>query len=353
MSKLLFKNKPYVTFENPATQALAEHDPQGFLKKYASGAIFDEIQRAPFLLRYLQEHLDNSSRRGQFILTGSNNLLLQEQISQSLAGRVGYLTLLPLSYGELSESGIINHSLDEHILRGGYPEIWKENLDPKIWHNSYLHTYVQRDVRLVKNIQNLAVFSRFIYSCAHHAGQILNRDELSKKIGVDTKTIQSWLGLLENSYIIFLQQPWYNNLNKRIIKSPKLYFHDTGLLCHLLGIKSRSALQKSPQSGSIFENWIVSEIFKNKTNAGENGITYYFRDSAGNEVDVIIEKQEETFAIEIKAGTKFKTDMFRSLHYWKKYRPNDQRLLITAAETSPDDTESGTTTLSWKEVRDI
>jgi predicted AAA+ superfamily ATPase len=244
LSKILFAGKPYINFENPSVQHAAEQNPEKFLLQYKSGAIFDEVQRIPVIFRYLQEILDNNNKRGQFILTGSNNFLLQEQVSQSLAGRAGYLTLLPFSYAELKDAGRNRKEIHRHILAGGYPEIWSENLKPDKWMNSYVQTYVQRDVRLIKNISNLAIFNRFIHLCANYAGQILNRDELAKQVGVDTKTILSWLGLLENSYIIFLLQPWYNNLNKRIVKSPKLYFYDTALLCNLLNIKSVEALKK-------------------------------------------------------------------------------------------------------------
>ncbi len=220
LSKQLFKGKPYVNFENPSVQYEAEVDPVLFLTKYKGGAVFDEVQRVPNIFRYLQEILDRNKKRGQFILTGSNNFLLQEQISQSLAGRAGYLTLLPFSLAELLQARTAVKDVNQLILTGGYPEIWAQHLNPGMWLNSYIQTYVQRDVRLLRNITNLGAFNRFIYLCANYAGQILNRDELSKQTGVDTKTILAWLGLLENSYIIYLLQPWHNNMNKRIVKSP-------------------------------------------------------------------------------------------------------------------------------------
>jgi predicted AAA+ superfamily ATPase len=243
LSKALFKGKPYVNFEDPVVQDLFQKDPHTFLKNYNTGAIFDEVQRVPELFRHLQVLMDKNTSRGQFILTGSNNFLLQEQVSQSLAGRAGYLTLLPFSYQELKDANLPVGDILTNMLTGGYPEIWSENLVPQKWLNSYIQTYIQRDVRQLKNISNLALFSRFVFLCANYAGQILNRDELSKQVGVDTKTIQSWLGLLENSYILFQLQPWYNNLNKRIVKSPKIYFYDTGLLCTLLNISSKSGLK--------------------------------------------------------------------------------------------------------------
>ena len=255
LSKMLFKQKPYVNFEDPITQSAFQQNPVSFMAKYKSGAILDEVQRVPEIFRHLQVMLDKNTSRGQFILTGSNNFLLQEQVSQSLAGRAGYLTLLPLSFSELNDAKIQATDICKNILTGGYPEIWAEKLNPQTWLNSYIQTYIQRDVRQLKNISNLTLFNRFVYLCANYAGQILNRDELSRQVGVDTKTIQSWLGLLENSYILFQLQPWHNNLNKRIIKSPKLYFYDTGLLCTLLNITSKERLKKHPAFGAIFENW--------------------------------------------------------------------------------------------------
>lgn len=328
LSRQLFKGKPYVNFENPSVQHEAEQNPEAFLQQYKSGAIFDEVQRVPHIFRYLQEILDNNRKRGQYILTGSNNFLLQAQVSQSLAGRAGYLSLLPFSYSELVQAKLNDEDVNKHILFGGYPEIWNEKLVAGTWMNSYIQTYVQRDVRLLRNISNLAAFTRFLYLCANYAGQILNRDELAKQTGVDTKTILAWLGLLENSYIIYLLQPWHNNMNKRIVKSPKLYFYDTGLLCHLLGIKSLAGLQKNKAYGAIFENWILTEIKKNNFNAGQNEGMYYFRDNTGNEVDLITEREGEPLAIEIKSAAKVTSNMFRGLNFWQKYQPMGHSILL-------------------------
>ncbi|GGD63030.1 ATPase [Emticicia aquatilis] len=352
LSKKLFEGKPYVNFENPTVQFEAEQNPESFLSKYLEGAVFDEIQRVPHIFRYLQEILDNNNRRGQFILTGSNNFLLQEQVSQSLAGRAGYLSLLPLSYAELVENNLASDNINDHILTGGYPEIWHEKLNPSIWMNSYIQTYVQRDVRLLRNITNLATFNRFIYLCANYAGQILNRDDLAQKTGVDTKTILAWLGLLENSYVIFQLQPWYNNMNKRIIKSPKLYFYDTALLCHLLGIKTESVLQSNAAYGAIFENWIISEIRKNNFNAAQTEGMYYFRDSAGNEVDLINEKDGRALAIEIKSSKKMDDSMLRGLKYWQKLQPNSQSVLLYGG-MSDDVINDKMSVLPWAEVANL
>jgi uncharacterized protein len=352
LSKQLFKDKPYINFENPSIQKEADEDPSAFLKKLKNGAVLDEVQRVPHIFRYLQEILDNNTKRGQFILTGSNNFLLQEQVSQSLAGRAGYLSLLPFSYAELVSEKLAYTDVTKHILRGSYPEIWHENLVADTWLSSYVQTYVQRDVRLLKNISNLALFNRFIHLCANYAGQIVNRDELAKQTGVDTKTILSWLGLLENSYLIFQLQPWFNNMNKRIVKSPKLYFYDTGLLCNLLGLKTQSALEKHNSYGAIFENWVITEIRKNRCNAAETGGMYYFRDSTGNEIDLILEKGGESIAIEIKSATKMNSTLLQGLKYWQKNQPNSQTILMYRGNKN-EVINAHTSLLSWSNVIDL
>jgi predicted AAA+ superfamily ATPase len=339
LCQMLFGSKPYVSFENPNVQALAEQDAAAFLKQYAKGAIFDEVQRVPAIFRYLQEMLDKDKRRGQFILTGSNNFLLQEQISQSLAGRVGYLKLLPFSLAELQASGLATTSLYQHIIKGGYPEIWDQQLLPGKWMGSYVQTYVQRDVRLIRNITNLGQFTRFLQLLANYAGQLINREEIGRTIGVDNKTVQSWLGVLEESYLVYLLQPWYNNLNKRITKTAKLYFYDTGLLCYLLGIGSEAKLRQHAAWGAIFENWVMTEIRKNRYNAGLDGGMYFFRDSAGNEVDLILEKDGRPFAIEIKATVKPDTSHFTGLKYWQKHARLNDGFLVAAGKgkmTTPE-----------------
>ncbi|WP_162817902.1 ATP-binding protein [Niabella yanshanensis] len=353
LSRLLCPDKAYFNFESPATEHQVLKNIENFLNQNKRGAILDEVQRVPELLRYLQTVLDKSTKRGQFILTGSNNFLLQEQISQSLAGRAGYISLLPLSYAELKDAQLAEDNFLKHILNGGYPEIWQEKLKPEIWMNSYIQTYVQRDVRLLKNINNLAAFNRFLFLCANYAGQILNREELAKQVGVDTKTILSWLGVLESSYVIFLLQPWYNNLNKRILKSPKLYFHDTGLLCRLLGIPNITHLKKHNAYGALFENWIISEIKKNNTNQGLSGEMYYFRDSAGNEIDLVYEKDGQPLAIEIKAAHATNASMFSGIRYWQKNNFYHKQSMLVYGGNKTEPLNEHTSIISWRDIGDI
>lgn len=352
LSKLLFKGKPYISFEDPVQQKEADDDIASFMNKYEKGAILDEVQRVPDVFRQLQGMLDKNTKRGQYILTGSNNFLLQEQISQSLAGRAGYLELLPLSYAELQKAKLATDNVKFHILTGGYPEIWNEKLNPTKWMSGYVQTYLQRDVRLIRNITNFSTFNRFVSLCANYAGQILNRDELAKQVGVDTKTLQAWLGVLESSYIIYMLQPWYNNLNKRIIKSAKLYFYDTGLLCYLLNITNQVALAKHVRYGAIFENWCITEIKKNRTNEGINGGLHYFRDSAGNEVDLIIEKAGEVIGVEIKSTTKLDSKDFQGLKYWQKYQPNGKAIMVYGGNKN-DILDNGIGVLPWIEIGNV
>ena len=349
LSKLLLKGKPYVNFEDPSIESEFLASPGKFLEKFPNGGILDEIQRVPEIFRYLQVLLDKRTSRGQFVLTGSNNFLLYQQISQSLAGRAGYLTLLPLSYAELKSAKRPVNDILVNILSGGYPEIISKKLNPQKWMQSYIQTYVQRDVRQLKNITNLTAFNKLIQLCANHAGQMLNRDELAKQIGIDSKTVQSWIGLLEASYIVFLLQPWHNNLNKRIIKSPKIYFHDTGLLCTLLQINSKDGLKRHAMMGAIFENWCIAEIMKNRTNPGINDGLFFFRDHLGNEIDLIMDKESGPQAIEIKSSAKRDRKLLSGLKYWSKYQPTANGLLLYQGEDSETDNPM-LNYISWKNI---
>lgn len=351
LCQVVFPSKPYVSLEDPREQASAEADPSAFLSRFKGGAILDEVQRVPDLFRYLQGVLDSKKDRGQFVFTGSSNFLLQEQIAQSLAGRVGFIELLPLSYAELRQSGVPSTSVEKFILTGGYPEIWQQNIQAEKWLSAYLRTYVQRDVRLIRNISDLGTFTRFVQLIATWAGQLINRESIAKAIGVDGKTILSWLSLLESSYIIYQLTPYFENLNKRIIKAPKLYFYDTGLLCHLLNITTEASLRKSRHYGAVFENWVMTEIHKNRLNAGIHGGMHFFRDSSGNEVDLLIEKDNHTLAVEVKSAAKFSGDMLSGIRYWQKYNRHTQGILLYGGRNFQVD--EFTNALNWQEVKSI
>jgi predicted AAA+ superfamily ATPase len=346
---MLLQGKPYYNFEDPNTEARFRNSPSKFMQSIAGGAVLDEVQRVPDIFRYLQVMLDRKNKRGQFVLTGSNNFLLHQQISQSLAGRAGYLTLLPFSYGELKNKKVAIDDIYQNIIAGGYPEVRALKLNPQQWLKSYIQTYVQRDVRQLKNISDLSAFNKLLQLCANQVGQLLNRDELAKKIGIDSKTVQSWIGVLEASYIVFLLQPWHNNLNKRIIKSPKIYFYDTGLLCSLLQINSITGLKNHSISGSIFENWCISEIQKNRANQGINQGLYYFRDHLGNEIDLIIQRESGPLAVEIKSAKKADKNLLGGLKYWCKYQRDTSAILLYQGNDMPTESQ-WINYMSWKNI---
>jgi len=315
--KELFRNKPYLSMENPDNRKFALEDPRGFLERYSMGAIFDEVQRTPEIFSYLQEILDNSKEPGQFILTGSNNFLLQQNISQTLAGRVAFINLLPFSIEELYPKSQGIPDSNSLLLTGLYPPIYDLHLPPQDWYPNYIRTYIDRDVRQIKNITDLIVFERFMGLLAGRNGQELNLSSLAVETGVDTKTIQSWIGILESSFIIYLLRPHFKNFNKTIVKRPKVYFYDSGLVCSLIGISNEMQLLNHPSRGSLFESLIVSELVKKRTNLGLPINLYYWRDKTGHEIDIIIDNAGELLPIEIKSGKTINTEFFKNILYWR------------------------------------
>jgi predicted AAA+ superfamily ATPase len=316
--KQTFNELPYVSLENMDTRQFALDDPRGFLQTYVNGAIFDEIQRTPQLFSYLQEFLDNTNKKGCFILTGSNNFLLQQSITQSLAGRVGYLTLLPFSLKELASINALPDSDLSLMKNGFYPPIYDQQIPPNDWCPNYIKTYIERDVRQIKNISDLIVFERFMKILAARTGQEFNASALALDTGVDVKTIQSWIGILESSYIIYLLKPHYKNFNKTIVKRPKIYFYDTALVCSLIGILNEEQLDLNPAKGAIFENMVINEFVKNCTNQGVEINLFYWRDKTGHEIDLIIDEYPELLPIEIKSGKTINTEFFKNLIFWMR-----------------------------------
>ena len=281
------------------------------------------------MFSYLQQILDETKKKGLFILSGSNNFLLQENISQSLSGRIAYMHLLPLSLEELKTSPYFNNNYAEHIWLGGYPEVIADAINPTDWYPNYISTYIERDVRQLKNINNLLLFTKLLRMCAGRTGQILNMASLANDCDIDQKTVSAWLGVLQSSYIIYLLKPYYNNFNKRIMKTPKLYFYDTGVVCSLLGIKSAEQIALHSAKGALFENLIVSELLKNRFNAGESDNLFYWRDKTGNEVDIITENAGQLTAIELKAGETINADFFKGLTYFSAISgQNVENLLV-------------------------
>jgi predicted AAA+ superfamily ATPase len=308
-------------------------DPRGFLSQYPDGAILDEVQRVPELFSYLQQVLDEFDGAGMFILTGSNNFLLQENISQSLAGRVGYLFLLPLSLSELDWNST---SSNELLFRGGYPVLHDSSADSSLFFANYIRTYVERDVRLIKNITDLFAFEKFLRLCAGRTGQLLNMSSIAMETGVDVKTIGSWIGVLETSFIAFRLQPYHKNYNKRIVKMPKLYFYDTGLAVALLGIENKDQLATHPFRGNLFENLVILELMKRRFNKALQKKLYFWRDNSGHEIDVILERSAAQLPLEIKSGKTVTDDFFKGLAYWRKLSGADQGFLVYDGETAQE-----------------
>ena len=318
LSRKVFPQKPYVSLEAPDERARAERDPRHFLSRYPDGCILDEVQRVPLLFSYLQGVLDGSSRAGQFILTGSQQFGMMEQISQTLAGRVSMLSLLPFSSGELASHGELAESLDEVMFRGAYPPIYDQKIDPVLWLNAYIDTYVERDVRQILQVQNTSHYQRFLALCAGNAGQLLNASRIGADCGLNHGTVQSWISVLEASYVAFRLQPHHSNFRKRVVKTPKLYFWDVGLAVRLLGIESASQLATHPLRGALFENWVIVELAKGRFNRGQRSNLYFWRNNLGLEVDVLAERAGRLCPIEIKSGATFASDWLGNLNKWRK-----------------------------------
>jgi uncharacterized protein len=348
LCRAVFPEKPYVFLENPDILEYAQTDPRGFLSQYKNGAILDEIQKTPHLFSYLQQILDETKQKGLFIMTSSNNFILQENISQSLSGRIAYLQLLPLSLTEL-QGNYLKPEYAWHLLHGGYPEVIAEDIEPTDWFPNYISTYIERDVRQLKNINNLALFTKLLRMCAGRTGQILNMSALANDCGIDQKTVAAWLGVLQSSFIVYLLKPFYNNFNKRITKTPKLYFYDTGLACSLLSIKTTEQMATHAAKGALFENLIVSELLKDKFNKGETNNLYYWRDKTGNEVDILTEEEGKLTAIELKAGETISNDYFKGLNYFSALASNNPEKILVYGGNQSQSRSNGIVVKPWNE----
>jgi hypothetical protein len=315
----VFPQHRYISLEDLDIRALATSDPRGFLQQHSNthGIILDEIQRVPDLLSYIQTIIDKEKKKGYFIITGSQNLLINQAITQTLAGRIALFTLFPLSINELKQADILPDTIEELIFKGCYPRIYDEQLSPVKLYEDYIRTYIERDVRQLKNIFDLALFQKFIQLCAGRIGQLLNIASLSNDCGIDTKTARAWLSLLEATYIIFLLQPYHVNFGKRLTKSPKLYFVDTGIACSLLNIKNTTELTQHYLRGNLVESCIIADLFKQYYHSAQKPSLSFWRDHTGNEIDCIIEQALSLIPIEIKAGKTVTQDYFKAFTYLK------------------------------------
>lgn len=313
-----FTDYKYVSLEDPDMQLFAADDPRGFLSTYPDKTIIDEIQRVPTLFSYIQTHTDKENREGMYLLAGSHNFLLMESVTQSLAGRTAILKLLPFSHQEMKDAGILPKNIDEEMFKGAYPRIYNKDITPTDFYPFYIQTYVERDLRLLKNIGDLSRFIKFIKLCAGRIGQLLNLSSLANECGVAVSTVSVWISVLEASYICYLLKPDYNNYAKRLVKSPKLYFYDTGLACSLLDIKSAGQVATHFLRGGLFENLVINEFVKRSYNNGDNPEITFWRDSTGNEVDLLQYIDGKQNAYEIKSGATFSPDFFKGISKWAR-----------------------------------
>lgn len=348
----IYDDLPYVSLEEIDMRNSALNDPRGFLNNFPNGAVLDEVQRTPELFSYIQGIVD-ANKEAHFVLSGSSNFLLLQSISQSLAGRAAILKLLPFSMSELENKELGDSSYEELLFKGLYPGLYDREIDPVHFYPSYVSTYIERDVRQIRNIDDLTRFSNFLQLCAGRVGQILNIASLAVDAGISPNTAKSWLSILEASYIIHFLQPYYKNYNKRITKSPKLYFYDTGLVCSLVGIDSKEQVKTYHSKGALFENLIITELIKSRLHNGMNPRFYFWQNKTKQEIDLIIDHPGGPVPYEIKSGMTMNESYFTNLKYWQKVSANVSGVLnvIYGGETNLK-TELGNF-ISWRSLQDF
>ncbi|MDD3034831.1 MAG: ATP-binding protein [Bacteroidales bacterium] len=347
--KASFPDYKYVSLEDPDMRLFATEDPRGFLATYPDKTIIDEVQRVPSLFSYIQTHTDNKNKEGMYLLAGSHNFLLMEKINQSLAGRTAILKLLPFSHNEMTTGGVIPSTVDDEIFNGSYPRIYDKSIAPTDYYPFYIQTYVERDVRLIRSIGDLSKFIRFLKLCAGRIGQLINLSSLANECGISVTTATSWISILEASYICYLLKPDYNNYAKRLVKAPKLYFYDTGLACSLLDIRNTSQVATHFLRGGLFENLVINEFVKTAYNKGEDPNLTFWRDSTGNEVDLLRKEGDKQYAYEIKSGATYSTDFFKGISKWAKLSGTPSERCFTIYNGEKNINTSQGDVLAWGE----
>ncbi len=350
MLKTMFPKYTYISLENPDLREFATTDPNGFFKYYSGNLILDEIQQTPALFSYIQTLVDASGKMGQFILSGSQNFHLMQHITQSLAGRVALFKLLPFDFEELQQANLLPDNYEEILVKGSYPAIFDRALSSKVFYANYLQTFVEKDLKQLIDVRDLRQFRNFISLCAARSGQLVNLNSLGNECGISQPTAKAWLSVLESSYIVFLLQPYHVNFNKRIVKTPKLYFYDTGLLCHLLKITNPQSIQLHPLKGSLFENLIVAEAFKQNDHKYLHADFCFWRDASGNEVDLLVEHNDKLSIAEIKASSTIKNEHFKGLNYFGALEGSNvksKNLIYTGALNQK---RSQLNVVSWRET---
>jgi uncharacterized protein len=327
-AKQLRPDYRYVSLEDPDNRLFAQTDPRGFLDTFQGGVILDEVQRVPDLFSYLQTHTDARQQNGEYILTGSQNFLLMERITQSLAGRVALFVLLPFGYPELKRGGLAPADWPDYLFQGAYPRVYAQDIAPADFYANYLQTYLERDVRQVTNVKDLTKFQQFVQLLAGRTGQLLNQQNLALELGIDNKTVSAWLSVLEGSYLVYRLRPYHANFNKRIVKSPKLYFYDTGLAAYLLGLRSAADLNLHFARGALFENLVINELLKQVYLSGERPQFYFWNNGQTNEVDLLADVGTSRHAYEIKAGRTIQPAFFTGLQYFQQLAPDTALHLV-------------------------
>ena len=351
----VFKKHTYLSLEDLDVRGLAESDPRRFLEDYENkhGIILDEIQNVPSLLSYIQTYVDKQKKEGYFVLIGSQNFLINQAITQTLAGRIAILTLLPLSINEMKKEKIIPANIRAALFKGCYPRLYDKKVKPTDLYQYYIRTYIERDVRQIINVTNLTTFKNFLKLCAGRIGQLLNISSLGNDCGISAVTAKAWLSLLEESYIVFLLQPYYKNFSKRIVKSPKIYFYDTGIACSLLGIDSYAQLTTHYLRGGLFESYIISDLMKQFYNQGKMPPLHFWRDKHGHEIDCIIEKADTLIPIEIKAGKTVSQDYFKGLDYWNSLTKSNPKNSYVVYAGKTNHKRANGNIVSWRSVTEI
>lgn len=345
--KTVFAALPYVSLEEPDIRQFALTDPRGFLANYPQGAVLDEVQQTPDLFSYIQAIVDDNPN-SLFVLSGSANFLLMERISQTLAGRSAVFHLLPFSWPELVSGGFDFEQYEPLIFTGQYPRIYDRDIPPTDFYPPYIQTYLERDVRLLKNIENLNSFVQFIQLCAGRTGQLLNSSSMANDAGVSPNTVKAWLSVLEASYVVYRLLPYHKNFNKRLVKSPKLYFYDTGLACSLLGIRSAEQLATHFLKGALFENWVLNEFIKRAFNRGERRYPYFWRDSRGQEIDCLLDTSDLLIPVEIKSGKTITGSYFDNIKNWRALTGSETGFVVYGGDSSLQ--MSGGHLVSWKQL---
>jgi predicted AAA+ superfamily ATPase len=349
LARAVFADRPYVSLEDPEEGDFARRDPRGFLARFPRGAVLDEAQRAPDLFSYLQGEVDRRHRMGEFVLTGSQQFGLHSGIGQSLAGRVGMVSLLPFSMGELLHARRLRAGLSDFLWRGAYPPLYDRPIGPELWFPNYVATYLERDVRRLLAVRDLTLFQRFVKLCAARTAQLLNLSALAADCGISHVTARQWLSVLEASFITFRLPPYHRNFGKRLVKTPKLYFVDSGLAAWLLGVRDAATLDTHAQRGALFETLIVAEFVKHRLNAGLAPEACFWRDNTGHEVDLLFENGGGLQPIEIKSGATFADDWLRAMPKWTAFAGGQALPPWIVYGGSGDTMREGSRVIGWRE----